>query len=710
MEDAPAPAAANGGGAVPLAPTALAWVCVLAVAVPFALVAWLLGPTLGHAWQASPQDFFADPRLDYLIRPEPTELTRALIAIAAPLVAAAAVLLLAGRPLPERLSRLAAPVAIAVQLVALALAGASVLKREIDFADADLATFSTGQLIFAAAFAIAAALLAADQRPRAWLARAEVWAGRPAPRIGVAVAVAIVTALWLLPTVFTEGTLGAGQPYVWNHLQFIVEDFAAVVNGATPMVDYSPQYSALLPYVFSAPFGSLGPAALSQFFGALSLLTMLALYGTVRNVVPKPLAAAALYLPVLALSLLPVLEAGDQLANNATTYQIIPLRYLGPFTVAWLLARRLAGRQSLPPVALFALAGLVIANNSEFGVPAFGALAVAILLADDRPGASSWPARLVSVGRDALIGALIATTVIVALVLIRSGELPSLSVWFTLARLVTGQGWYVIAMPDFGLFVFIYLLLATAVLVAAVRAVSAPERDRPLTGMLSFAGTFGLGAGLYYVGRSAPEQLVSLYPVWGLTVALLAWTVLHRDPAASWPGPSTPLTRVGAMVAVFALGLMITTVVNFPAPWTQIDRLRADRVASPLDHPERVAFVRSVTDPGDDVVILASMGHYIAEQARVDDRSPLYVFQVISHEQLDRALEALDRSGGDTLFTTSPQIPPAESVYGFANTGLTAGAQNPLWKGFAEALEQAGWRPVATDPAAELTAWSKQEG
>ena len=60
-------------------------------------------------------------------------------------------------------------------------------------------------------------------------------------------------------------------------------------------------------------------------------------------------------------------------------------------------------------------------------------------------------------------------------------------------------------------------------LIAAVRYVR-NDPDRVLTGMLAFSPIFGVVTGMYFVGRSSQYQLMLLFPAWGFSLALLAWT------------------------------------------------------------------------------------------------------------------------------------------------------------------------------------------
>ncbi len=685
----------------------LAWPATLVVGAAFALAAVLLGPPLGELLVPAPLDFLDEPGFAFVINPEPTELARSLIAIAAPLAVAAAVLGLAGRPAPARVHALLRPGAFAAQAICLAIALVALLDREPDFGDADLATFSALAICFAAVVAVTVVSAACSPRARELAARIDARASRAGPGAALAGGVVALTIAFLLPAVYTESALGASDPYVWSHLQVTFEDFVAVGNGLTPTVDYASQYAHVLPFAL-APLLTLTdyqPASFTVIATALTLAALLAVWATLRIVTASRLAGALLYLPLLAAGSLPFLEAGDERAFNANVYQLLPLRYLGPFAIAWLLARRLAGRRAPGQLGLFALAGLTALNNPEFGLPCFGALAIALALADREDGGPPRPHDLGPLALRAAGGALIALTALAAVTLARAGELPDPGELLFHTRTLVAQGWYLVPIAGIGLFALVYLTLGGAVVLAAVRAASAAT-DRTLTGLLAYAGVLGLGAGLYYAGRSLPEHLVALYPVWGLAVALLAWAAVRALAAAPSALAGVVRIGVGGIVVLVCAGLMLSTLTAIPAPWTQAERVAADvDSGSPLDVADAAAFVARETEPGEKVAFVATMGHYTAREAGVDDVSPINSSQhVISSLHLERVLDAADRAGARALFTTTPavELDPA--------TGLTEGDSFPLWRGIADGLEAAGWLPAGSDPEAELTVWRRPSG
>jgi hypothetical protein len=686
-----------------LRPAQWGWLAALGGAALFGAAAALLGSSIGSELTAVPPDLFADPSIDYLVRPEPTELGRALVALAAPFAIALLVVAMAGRRWPPVMRRLATVAAVVMQALVAVIGLVGVLHRDLDFLDADLASFTTLALLAAGVLAVGALVLACHQPARRWIASLDRATSKSRWGSVVTVAAVSLTVIWLLPAVFREQNVVDGGQYVWGHLQVTFEDFSAVLNGATPAVDYASQYSALLPFLVDPMLSLTGssPTEFTLWATLLSLLALIAVYATFRIVTGSRIAAAGLYLPFLAASLLPLTDGGVERTFNADVYQILPLRYLAPFAIAWLLARWLSGLRGAPPIAIFAVAGLAVFNNPEFGVPALGALVVAVVLHEASKTASQ--RRLRALAWQAVAGLAVAVSVVFAITLIRSGELPSTDVWLLFSRLIGRAAFVLVPLPEVGLYFVLYITFAAALVVAGVRS-AAREPDRVLTALLAYAGAFGLGAGLYYVGRSQPENLLAIYPAWGFALGLGVWLVVGRLAAAA--DLRTAVARVGVLGvgALFAFALLVTTIPTMPTPWRQLERIASSSDApSPTDVSANASFVREWSTPGESVALITTLGHYTAEEAGVDDVSPFNSPQhLISLTNLQLVLDALADAGGRNLFTTSPGAPRVPE------TGFTPGSRQPLYQGTAEALRARGWSEVAADESSEITLWRQR--
>ena len=170
-----------------------------------------------------------------------------------------------------------------------------------------------------------------------------------------------------------------------------------------------------------------------------------------------------LYLPVLALSVRPTIEVGDERASNATLVQILPERYLLPCIVAWLCARHLRGLSPRAPFALFVVAGLALLNNPEFGGPCLLATLFALLIGTPkRVPQSMRVSRVAGLIGWLVVGVGVSAAFVAAITLIRSGSLPRLDLFTYFSRLF-GSGFGLQPMPSLGFYLIVYVSFAGAI-------------------------------------------------------------------------------------------------------------------------------------------------------------------------------------------------------------------------------------------------------
>lgn len=677
------PDARDGGGTA-----------VVAVALLSVLAMLLLAPAVGRIRPAALDVWPELLRPAYqVVQPEPTEQARYLIAVMAPIVIAT--LLLLGSARRGRIAR-AIPLGTAgalASLLALGAIGVSWVARS-EPATFGLAPdyFSDLALLIACCIAAALASVALSESGRAHVARVlceSAVGGRSWSALPKAALVIGLTALYVVPAVYTTAGLGDAVPLTNLHVPFTFADFAAFGNGATPLADFASQYSNGLPWVLHPVLSAFdySPGTFTVLMSLLTVVCMLALWRTLALTVANAWIGTALYLPVLALSLRPTIATGDQRASNASVYQIMPERYLLPLVLAWLCARHLRGRRPRSPIGLFFVAGLALLNNPEFGAPALFATFVALVIG----GRETSPRALLRLGVQMGVGAALATAVVSAITSARSGSLPDPALLTYFSRLFAAQGFGMQPMPVLGLYLALYVTFAGALILAATRR-SAGDLDRVLCGMLGFAGAFGLGASGYYVGRSNAITLVALFPAWGLCLALLAWT------SFSWMLGLQDRRRLLTPVGVLALcplvgfGLAMTDVSGVPDPRVHAQRLLAPDDASTTEAWNMTAsrFIELRTEPGESVLVLRANGHLDARRAGVRNVGAIgHPLHVISGSQLDAELERLRAAGGSTIFTHNPY---------FMTPSLT------------EALLSNGWERTSHDRNAGITEWTPTAG
>ncbi len=671
----------------------LAWLGPIVGAVALAaLFAWLT-PALAKLYPAPNRDVFAQWQV--LIQPEPLEEVRAMLTLAAPFALAVAVLAFGSRRAPRRSLD---PLVVAAQLVAIVLLVSAVVEQPrrsgflpLDYFDPLL--LSVPNLV--AGVCIGIVLTAGALR----------WSGRfPRPirwiregldgREGVALAIAaLVTVLWLLPAVVTDATVGQSGVLAADHIPVQAEDYFSVVNGRTPLVDYIAQYANLLPLALAPLLAAFESSitSLSITMCALSAIGLLAIFGVFREVTRGPWAALALYVPFVALSLFPWDDHGPYRNFDGNYYGVLPGRFLGPFLLAWLCA--LSTRRRIPIWALFGFAGLVVLNNAEFGVGALLALIVALGASWERSLPLRRRLRALAVeGAAGLLGALAIAS---AIILLRTGQLPDPTLLTYFNRLFLRDSFGLVPMPTLGLHWALYATYTAALLIAAVRYVRV-DSDRTLTAMLAFSGAFGLATGMYFVGRSSQFQLMLLFPAWGLSLALIAWTAIGALRSAVPHRDRLRRLLLPAAAALIGFGVMISAVDRFPPPWRQLDRLSdGGRAADDLLGAQR--YVESNTHPGEHVLILGTpLDHRVAERAGVVNVSPINgITALVSTAEADRALDQLADEGGHQVFESVSKPPQSTEGLLFAIPE------------FAAILRERGYSLVGWDPRSRLRLWRR---
>ncbi len=655
-----------------------AWLCALPCAAIVAIAIFALGPLLGRVLfpAHAPYAFLPDV---LEIHPEPTENARYLIAVCAPLVGTLATVA-APRWLPRLPTRTIARGLVGAQAALAAVVVASIvaqyrmrfgliytrgLSRPFTQHYFDLATLGVACLLTAVT---AGALRSSRFRARVATAFADERRRDVLLLTGVAVA---ATAIWLLHALHSDGEIGNALYEVRYHLGFTLDETFAVLNGRTPLVDFTAQYSSLWPYAIALPMVAFGKTVLTftAVMCTITALALLSVFGVLRRVTRSAAAALLLYLPFLASSLFHINGPLLERSSVGTYYGTMPLRYALPLMLAWLTARRLdrggTGVRTLWP--LFTLAGVALLNNPDFGLAALGASVAALLWAN---GELTWAA----VGRvTAAVVAGLATAValLCALTLVRSGALPQPARLVDYARAYSVGGFALMPMPGvLGVHLLVYLTFVAAIMAATVRALRR-ARDRILTGMLAWTGVFGLGAGSYYVGRSHPESLPHLFPAWAFALALLT-VIAIRELARQ----RLRETAIGALIALFGFGVCACSLAQTPTPWGQIQRLTApfsptEAVpdANPLEpsrDPAVRRFVSSLADGprrfvvkhGAPVAILLTTGHRIADAYGVVDVTPYTgIESLYTVQRVDATVDALRAAGGNTVILPDPLAP-----------------------------------------------------
>jgi len=643
-----------------------AWLAALPCGLLIVAAILLLGPPLGSLLPAAAPASAYWPGQPLL--PEPVEHARYAIALLGPLLVALLVVLASTRApaLPPRLARagtaLSGLVLFAVLLLCLLAQNSVLLRANVPPAQA-IRFFTLATLAAAAAIAL---LIAAGARR----APARLWArARREPQLVVVACFALaaaLTATWLLTALNTETTVG--NPPGNDLIPWDMSETFAILDGRTPLVDFRAQYGQLWPYPSAVVLAVLGTTigVWTATMATISGLALLAVYASLRRIARSAVLALALYIPFLATSLFIQHDPFGHRYSTAALFSAWPLRYAGPYLLAWLVVRHCDGAGPRRPWLLFAAAGLVALNNPEFGLGALAGTLVA--LGCVRPIAS--PRAAARLLGDAALGVACALALVALLTLVRAGSLPHVGWELEFPHLYGVDGWFTGPMAPIGLHIAMYLTFGAALVLGVVRAVRGGEQAT-LTGMLAWVGPFGLIAGSYYVGASNPLTLVTLFSVWTLALTLLLVAVV-RGLAARRGLPTLP-----ELAVLFGFGLAICSLPQIPAPWSEVERL--GRPGSPVYRQDQLeAAVRRAVHPGEKVALLVTLGHRIAYDLGITNVSPYSGPAAMpTKHQLRVTIAAMRREGARSAFVDANVHP--ELIAALRRAGFTVrGNANPV--------------------------------
>ncbi|HKG40170.1 MAG TPA: hypothetical protein VKB25_14365 [Conexibacter sp.] len=659
-----------------------AWLCAIPCAAIAAVAILVLGPPLGELLNPGPNPF-TFLRGAGAPRPEPTEHARYLIAVCAPLLGALAIAS-APRWLARVPARAVGPIVVATQLVLATVVAASIVAQYgarfgVVYTSGREPTltlhyFDPATLAFAVLLsgAIAGLLRSPSLRQRA----ADALSESPRRRLLLTAAAVAVTAIWMLHAVHSDAEIGNAPVDVRYHLRFTMDETFAVLDGRTPLVDFTTQYGSLWPFVTALPMLALGKTTLifTLTMCTITGLALMAVFGVLRRATRSTLPALLLYVPFLATAMF---QLGGTLQNRSSVgsyYANFPLRYALPLMLAWLTARRIdRGEDGWRGAwVLFTVTGLAVLNNGDFGVAALVATVAALLSSADRLDRHL----LRQLAGCVAVGLATAFALVSTLTLVRAGALPQPARLVDYARTYAVGGFAMMPIRGlFGMHLPIYLTYVAAIAVATVRSVRRTH-GVVLTGMLAWAGTFGLGAGFYWVGRSHPVALKYQFAAWAFALALLTVVAVQELTA-----PRLRRTAIGALVALFGFGVMTCSLALMPLPWQQIERLQTSFTPTeelpdpeplvPSRDPATRRFVSSIADgphrfvyqPGAPVAIALTLGHRMADAYGIDNVSRYTGIESLETVQrVETMIDDLRAAGGNTVILPNPLDPDIFNV------------------------------------------------
>jgi hypothetical protein len=651
-------------------PSEIAWIAAVPCALVTVLVVVLLGPLLGDVLLTpNPAREAFWPVLN--VRPEPAQHGRFLAGLIGPPLLAAVVLASAlpyARPRPRLQAQTIRGLTLIGQLSLLAFVVVCFAAQNNIFLSADFilsphrAYFMPPTLVVAAALTVLGFAMVRSERFERSVRR--LARDTPARRTACLLLAALYTALWMLTAINLDSSIGNTIEAVTGHLLWTMGETFAVLNGRTPLVDFHAQYGQVWAYLAAVPMTLFGATVgtYSIAMATSSGLALVGVYATLRRIVRSSLLGLALFAPFLATAAFTVVGAPGNRYGSQNLYILWPIRYAGPFLLAWLVARHVDRAAPRRVWALFAVVGLLVVNSVDFGL-ASGAATLAALALATPPRSRRAAGRMAG---EAAAGMVASVGLFSLFTLLRSGSPPHFGLLFEFGRLYGIGGWAQLPMPVLGLHLALFVTFAVALVVAAVRMTSGHE-DRLMTAMLAWIGVFGLATSVYYAGRAHPMTLFHFFGPWAFAIVLLLVTVV-RDLSARGPRrPSLPQLAV-----LFSFGLLVCSLPQTPAPGPQITRIR-DRTPVPVfKQIDAVRLVDATTRRGEEVAIMTTLSHRVAFDAGVVNVSPYTSIESIpTAQQLQRAIDALHSAGGHKLYLArSPSLTRPEVVTAIEDAGF----------------------------------------
>lgn len=629
-------------------------------------------------------------------RPEPAELIGYVLSVAVPfvLVFGIVVLLNLGRKLEyvEQHATLTGSVAVVSQAI--------ILYYAYDAWSYESANSWTGQLNDVGVNQLTVLTCLSAWLAFAWLAPgtkrllSDLWE-RLSKAQGIALLLAVGwTTAHLLECVFTDDNIRRASGTISYHLPFTMGEFAAVINGRFPLVDFYSQYQNLLAHLLRPVFHVVG-LSVTTFTAAMSLLSgigFLFLYRVLWRVSGSAWLGLILYVPMLSVSMAEAETAGVNPSNAFNYYAVGPIRYFGTFLGAYLALLYLSAPTRRRLLWVSAIAVLIGLNNLDFGVPAALGVLACTLLHPPRAGSESRWLRTLLAASIFVIGASLGFCAFLSFALVSTGTWPDLGILTEYQRTFAYLGFNMVPLPPNGLYRIMYITFICSLLYALFDGFSrSPEEFSPArrlsTGMLAYASIAGFGVGTYFVGRSHPAVIIAIYPAWAFALALLLHRILSDARAATMRRRSDSAV-VHALPTAGMLTLcagLIPLVIHIPHVDREIDRIeyhsgglgsRAARLAS---------FVSKYVTHGSQTVIVAVDAHQVALEAGVQNMYPFaHPGSVLLKSQLRPVLESIER------------LPPGDQyVFG------------AVWPEVAQFLVRSGFQQI--DATGDFVAWFKHE-
>jgi hypothetical protein len=478
------------------------------------------------------------------------------------------------------------------------------------------------------------------------------------------------TAWAILPGFYRTSHLDNAPDYtnlfvIDYHMRFPMDEAAAIINGRVPIVDFFPQYANLIP-ILLAPFFKLFGFSATYFSLSSVLLTFVALFSVflaLAKITNSTWKACFFYLPIIFVGFQPLGKSDPDGSKYflPSYYGSMPDRYFGPLLLFYLLILTLQKNKKRTVFGSFFVATLVLINNLDFGLPAFGALFLALTF--------SYFKNNLDLRKNFLpfiipaISAVITSLIffILLLTILAKGSFPDFENLIIFQKLFALTGFFMLPISEVFAFNLIVYLTYLACLYLGIAGCLKRDPQKLIFEAMIYVSIFGLGSAFYYVGRSHAHTLAFLFPTWGLSLGLLFYYVsdLYQNKT------NRQLLIVPFYLIMFHLAICWSSIITLSNPFLQIKRIFTQQSEKPLAN--YLYQIKDNLSPGEKTAIISSQPHVIANTLGVDNLFPFnHIESLILVEQADLFFRILEKNSVTKFFApTSIEFEKLYNAHGF---------------------------------------------
>lgn len=469
--------------------------------------------------------------------------------------------------------------------------------------------------------------------------------------------------------IFYIGTLsfypGKSPEGISVNILYTMDEFAAVINGLTPGVDFISQYSNYLPIIFSPLLRAIGLKTVSftLLMAALNMFSLYCFYLILRSVAQRQATAFLLFLPVLGAYIYPIFEYPDGYRYFVGSYYgAFPLRLI---MISWLAVGVLnfCKKQTIVSTLIaFTLSIVTAFNNLDFGIPALGAF----LATWGCLQMHNWKNKdfvLRKVILTGILGLLIGIcTYLIPVLLSSHGKFPNFENLTVFQRIFAKEGFYMLPLQSwYGLHTLIYITYMGSIILGLYGLLFNKKNSNDnsfqsialTTPLLLFFGVLGLGIGMYYIGRTHWHTLVVMFPLWALTLGIL-FVHLHNsryirklENTSDINSLTVVKISIISILIIFSFGLKY-----LPNVRTQITRLiyLEPRI---VQNDKTLETLRSQLPAGTVTALFFDESHRLANDLEVTNIFPFGNPTIVLVKQLKFALDKIDEKNVKRIFTST---------------------------------------------------------